>query len=236
MRPIGQCVLTSVLGALPGVVLCLAAHDSSFLGIALIGGLIGLALGATPIFYRTTISDAIRRVAKGVTRTLVQYNVGDVLNVANIKSEGITAGEPEATDLTRDDPAAPSETDRAISKATIVGTIGAAGVALAALAAGVVWWDSFLDEKDPVKRGFLLFFSVMIAAVVGGIYGYAIGMLVVPGRHRLRIVAAAGFGFLLGLGMRVAVGPPKGEGGTVLIILVPVTVCTAVGVFAPENF
>jgi len=234
LKSIAICVLAGVLGALPGVVLTLAAQDSSFLGIALIGGLIGLALGATPIFYRTTISDAIRRVAKGFTRTLIQYNVGDLLSVVNIKTGGITAGEPKAMDLTRSSPA-PND-DRAISKATIGGIIGAAGGALATFVAGVIWWDYFSDEKDPVKRGFHLFFSVMIAAVVAGIYGSAIGMLAVPGRHRLRIVAAASFGFLLGLGMRLAVGPPKGEWGTAFFILVPVTVCTAAGVFAPENF
>jgi hypothetical protein len=199
------------------------------------GGLVGLALGATPLFYRTTISDAIRRVAKGVTRTLVQYNLGEYLDLANIKTEGITAGEPDATDLTRDGPPDPAQAGKAISGAMIGGAIAAGVGAVAALVTGAVWWDSFFADRDLAERGFLLFFCVMLVALSTGVHGSVIGMLVVPGRHRLRIMGAIGFGFLLGLGLRLAVGPPNTEWGTTFFILAPVTICAAVGVFAPEN-
>jgi len=235
MKSIALCVLMGVLGALPGVVLFLAAQDSSFLGIALMGGLIGFALGATPLLYHTTILDALRRVAKGVAKTLIQYNVGEFLDLANIKTEGITAGEPEATNLPRDAPPAPVQAGKAISSAIIGGAIGAGVGAVAALITAMVCWDSFFADNDTVERGFLLFFCVMLAAFGLGVHGSVIGMLLVPGRHRLRIIGAVGFGVLLGLGLRVAVGLPKSEWGTTFCILVPVTICAAVGVFAPEN-
>jgi hypothetical protein len=185
--------------------------------------------------YRTTIVDALRRIAKGFTRTLIEYNAGEILGAANIETKGITAGEPEATELVRDAPPDRNKAITTISSVIAGGTIAAGISAVATVIAGILWWDSFFPDNDPVERGFLLFFCVVLAAFVAAVHGAAIGALIVPGRHRLRIIGAIAFGLILGLGLRLAVGPPKAEWGTTICIVALVTVCAAVGVFAPEN-
>src|SRR5262245_61138392 len=92
------CVLLTFTCAFPGTWIAYAANDGSFLGIGILGGLIGLLLGLGPIIYHTTLAGSLRRVAKGFVWTIVKYNLDDVVDPAPI-----VAGERDASELLRRD-------------------------------------------------------------------------------------------------------------------------------------
>jgi hypothetical protein len=231
LQIIATCMLGVVICASPGAWLVAWSEDWSFVSVALIGGLVGLLLALAPVVYRTTLGAALRRVCKGVAWTLLHYNLGDFVDTS-----GILANEPDANHLIRSDtpPRQPChDLEYYMWRGSLVGLLlGATGVGF-----WLVWSNTFAEE--PLFMRIMMWFLVtVIAAFTVGIYGIAIAMLFVPGRHRLNLFAAFVVGLLIGTAWIVALMPTAAhpEAGVAYSLLLPTTMCIFVVICSPESY
>jgi hypothetical protein len=193
----GMAVLGAA-GAVPGAAAAWAVSDPAYLGFALLGGLASLGLGASGLIYRTTLGGTVRRVAKGVAFTLIEYNVGHGRQLAGLERE--PSGESLLCPGAR-----PTADPRAFNRALEVGFAWGAGVA-SVLAFGLGWYLKRGGALDRAGAGVV---CALIAAVVGGAIGAAVLLLTVPGRHRVRALWGLAGGAAIGCGpLAVALGPP----------------------------
>lgn len=95
-------------------------------------------------------------------------------------------------ELIRDRPP-PNESETAMEAAFKGGNIPAAIGVAATLLVGIIWWDRLFPNLDAVQRSVILFCGALVAGLCAMVYGAAFGMHTVRGRHRLRVIAAAGY-------------------------------------------
>lgn len=222
----------TALGAVPGVALALWAESWSFLGIALIGGLMGLGLGLSSLLYRTTLRASLRRVVKGFAHVMLEYNLGGWVADRAVTFER----EPAAEELQPDTPA-PEEYTKPYWRRFHAGFLWGM-VLFACLGFGLGWkYADTLDATKPTPAWMGGLLVGMIAGVLGLVYGTALAVLTVPGRHRVRILAGAAVGGLLGVGLVIATAPGAKDPVSFACfgILLFTTLGTACGLFAPES-
>lgn len=185
-------------GAVPGAAVAWAASEPAYLGIALLGGLAGLGLGASGLVYRTTLGGTVRRVAKGVAFTLIEYNVGNGRQLAGLDRE------PSGANFLRLG-AGPTADPKAFNRALELGFSWGAGAA-AVPGFGLGW---YLERGGVLNRAGAGVLWALIAAMVGGAIGAAVLLLTVPGRHRVRAMWGMAGGAAIGCGpLAVALGSP----------------------------
>lgn len=222
----------TTLGAAPGVALALWAEDWSFLGIALIGGLMGFGLGLSSLVYRTTLRASLRRVFKGFAHVMLEYNLGGWVANRAVTFER----EPAAGELQPDTPA-PEEHAKVYWRRFHSGFLWGM-VLFVCLGFGLGWkYADTLDATKPTPAWMGGLLVAMIASVLGLVYGTALAVLTVPGRHRVRILAGTAVGGLLGVGLAIATaeGAKDPAGFASAVILLFTTLGTACGLFAPES-
>jgi hypothetical protein len=223
------CLIANALGGTPGIILFFHLESRQFLGIALIGGLIGFGLGMSSVVYKTTLWDTLRRVFKSLAHVLLSYNLGrlgrKLVPLDDETAAGqLIRGSPTSTETGKD-------LERARDRGGLVGAI-IVGIIVFLLAL-------VFPQRDQAEssEGMLAFIYAIAGAVAAYVHGAAISSLRVPGRHRRNILIGAGAGVVIGIGLGIATSETAKNPvmSWIFTMLLLFTIGVGGGTFASEN-
>lgn len=192
-----RCTIGCVLGSSFGVAMFLAGWLDQGIGLAIIGGVLGIVLAISNSLYKTSAAETFSRGLLLFLKLTAAKNIHAAESLVHIEDRDIEGRLGQCAD------------PKLLGDRMWVGMM--VGVALAVVPAILI----LVYIQDANRQPDLLILDVMkrliigfvFVAMVGGVGGAALGSLTIPGVHRRNIVAGAMTGAIVGAGIATAAGP-----------------------------
>ena len=194
-----RCTIGCILGSSLGVAMIIAGCIQQGIGLAIVGGVLGVVLAISSVLYRTTASEAFGRGLLLFLRWTAHKNIPGGEALVPIQDKDIPGRQPQTADPV------------ALDNRMLLGMkLGAALAAVPAVLVAVYIQDANLAPEpmvlEVVKRVIIGFSFI---AFVGGGCGAALGAVTMPGIHRRNIALGTILGATAGAGVAIAVAPAR---------------------------
>jgi hypothetical protein len=179
------------LGVVPGTLMYAVEPGPQAISIMLLGGMIGLGIALANVLYRTTRADAVDRMLGGVMWVILERNIPGAGKLVKVRSQQV---EPAIGGKRLSRAVVESSPQWAYRAAAAGGAFGL--LAGAALCRG--------DTSTSFEDVYYTAVFAALCAVISGLVGAALRLLVVPGLHRRNCFVGTVVGCTIGAAIELS--------------------------------